>query len=278
MGNRHQWRFFLDRECIEGDTVVFPAAQIRQLRNVLRARPGDRVIVLDGTRAEYVVQLVDASGHIMGRVVEWRENSAEPLVDVHLFQALLKFKKLEVVVQKCVEVGVSRITPMVCSRSVPGGTGDRWGDRLRDIAREAAEQSGRGILPRIREIQTFAHALRAAPTTSLIFAAPNGLPAGLSLVSLDEALPAAPQVDVGIFVGPEGGFTADELESATAMGFTGVTLGPRTLRAETAAIVASSLVIHHLERFVKDMAKVARPASRARDRDDGRPNRDTVTS
>ena len=128
---------------------------------------------MDGTGLEYEVRLGDSAPEWPGTIVETRENTCEPAVSVTVFPAVLKAKKLELLAQKCTEIGVSSIAPIVCERSVVDAPGHHRIDRLSAIVREAAEQSGRGRIPSIADPVPFRDALDAAPARTLVFAVPG---------------------------------------------------------------------------------------------------------
>jgi 16S rRNA (uracil1498-N3)-methyltransferase len=206
----------------------------RQIVSVLRLRPGELIVLLDGSGDEAVARITsaDASG-VEVSVVEKRRCSGEPARRASLYAAVLKRENFEFVVQKAVEVGVSRIVPVLSGRTVKLGIKR---DRLMKIAREAAEQSGRGVIPEVSEPMKFKDALREARSNDAnvffeIGAAPLDGPA------LKE------KVKVGTFIGPEGGWTEEELSAAADAGFAVAGLGSTTMRAETAAIVAVFLAV-----------------------------------
>ncbi len=232
-------RFFLPPGTVQAQSVTFPGETSRQIERVLRMKAGDRVVVLDGTGIEYVVVL-EAVGRITtGAVAEQRRNETEPTIQLTLYQGLLKGAKLELVVQKCTEIGVSRIVPVVCTRAVPAEPSASRQARFETIAREAAEQSGRGRVPEIAAPMRFSEAVgEACAAGPGVFCWEEEHAARI----LDLA-PTNESRQVGLFVGPEGGFTVDEAEEARRAGARVVSLGRRILRAETAAIVGSALLL-----------------------------------
>ena len=242
--HRNQFRFFLDPQCFVAGKVEFPDDTAHQIRRVFRLQVGDRVIAIDNQGVELLVELIGVGEDVTGRVIERRSNVAEPRIQVHLYAAVTKAKKLELVVQKCTEIGIASVTPVLCTRSIAGSPGELRGERLREIAREAAEQSGRGRIPAVMPATSFAQALSSASVPSLLF---SGAANAHRLRTIEDALRGFEIESVGVFVGPEGGFTDSEIDLAQADGLSIVSLGPRTLRAETAAIVASALILHFLE-------------------------------
>lgn len=232
-------RFFLPPDAIRGNGVIFPAEISRQIERVLRLKAGERVIALDGTGAERVVVL-DTVGHATsGSVESVRQNAAEPATRLTLYQGLLKGAKLELVLQKCTELGVSRFVPVSTARAVPSGPSSSRQGRFETIVREAAEQSRRGRIPEIADTAPLPESLEEAcavgPTICLWEEEPSLRLANLAL--------STTHGQVSLFVGPEGGFTPNEAETARLAGAHTVTLGRRILRAETAAIVGSALLL-----------------------------------
>lgn len=242
-------RFFIPPGWIRGDQVLLGGEVAHQLRQVLRLRPGARIVVLDNRGTEYEIALVSVENKAArGDIVARRLATGEPLAQVTLYQALLKKDNFEWVLQKGTEIGVSRFVPVVTARTVAGGGAgvsaarqERWAR----IVREAAEQARRGALPGVGAPLSFGDALddSAAADLSLI-AWEEERATSLRAAVAPLRTTHAPQV--AVFVGPEGGFTADEVSQATARGVVPVTLGARTLRAETAATVAALLVLYEL--------------------------------
>ena len=243
---RSQFRFFIEPDRLSNASVRFPRNVSHQIAHVLRLQPGQEVIVLDGSGQEYVVELEMTGTEASGRVIESRPSTAESKTHLQLFPAVLKARKLELVLQKCTEIGAGSFRPLVCERSVAEEPGRDRVRRFDNIVREAAEQSGRGRIPRVEDAIPFQDGIETARAGSLIFSnrdSDYGTPRPLAGV-----MPAVLSAEtVSIFTGPEGGFTDNEIGMALAQGHKLVSLGPRTLRAETAAIVATALVLHHLE-------------------------------
>ena len=241
-------RFFVDGGAVCGDEVFLGDEQGRQVCVVLRLGVGGRIVVLDNSGAEYDVELTTVSpAEVRGRIVGRREGVGEAGVGVCLYQSLLSRSKFEWVLQKCTEVGASRFVPVVTQRSIVRGAEAieaRRLERWRRIISEAAEQSARAKLPELAAAIKFDEAIGRLSGfgCSLIASTEQGA-SGLEQV-LGEF--AARPSEVALLVGPEGGFTADELGAARDAGARAFSLGPRILRTETAAVVASALVLHEL--------------------------------
>ena len=231
-------RFFLPPDAIRDDRVTFPSNTARQIERVLRLKAGERVVVLDETGQEYVVLLEAVGRPTTGAVEEVRGNMAEPTTEVTLFQGLLKGAKLELVLQKGTELGVSHFVPITTERSIPWQPAAARQERYASIVREAAEQSRRGRIPGISVTERFEESMArcAGELTIFLWEEDNGM-------HLDDVPLRGGIASINLFVGPEGGFSSAEAELARAFGAHVVTLGPRILRAETAAIAGAALVL-----------------------------------
>lgn len=239
-------RFFVDPEILQGSRVILPAAQAHQIRNVLRLRAGSAILVLDNSGAEYEVVLrqVDKQ-QVVGEAVAKRPSPNEPTVHLTLYQALMKRDKFEWVLQKGTEIGVSCFVPLVTQRSLVQDIDIKANKQARwhKIITEAAEQSRRGCLPELRPPQTLAQALAAHPPQPGLIAWEEE-----DALTLRKALAGGERPShISLFIGPEGGFAAEEVATAQTVGIQSITLGKRILRAETAALVASALVLHELD-------------------------------
>lgn len=232
-------RFFVTT--IDNDHVTFSNEQAHQMRQVLRMSVGDRVVALvDGAGWEYEAELVQVERKGVTAVIhQKRPITTEPTVHLTLYQCLLKRDNFEWILQKGTEIGVSRFVPLISERTVarPPKKWERWGR----IVTEAAEQSGRGCIPKI------------APPATLADVVAGWQPAQLGLmpwvaedsVTIGSALTVTSTGSgtVSVFIGPEGGWTDAEVENGRSAGLIPVTLGKRILRAETAAVVAAALVM-----------------------------------
>lgn len=227
-----------------------------QMRNVLRLKPGDRAILLDNSGWEYQVELGEVRRErIVGRIVQKSLAASEPRTKITLYQALLKGRALESVLQKCIEVGVVAFVPVVAARCIVSSLediGDKKVERWRRIILEAAEQSRRGRLPVLRPALLLRQAWREASRGGLTVVpweeASPGIPASEESNSLRSVLRSAQPTpfSVNLFIGPEGGFTEEEIEQGQKYGAVPVTLGPRILRAETAGLVAAAAILYEL--------------------------------
>ena len=230
--------FFVDRQCIERASVVLKGDIIHQIRYVLRLQSGAHIAVLDNSGWEYEVVLEriekeQATGSICSK-----KEIAEPSVKITLYQALIKSDKFEFVLQKGTEIGISAFVPMICERCVARHPGSKKQERWEKVIIEAAEQCGRGKLPTLQSPVSLSDACRAVSGTSIL----AGI--GADSAKMSDVLRADRSMAINIFIGPEGGFSATEEEFARSCGIRKVTLGPRTLRAETAGMAASAAIMY----------------------------------
>lgn len=240
-------RFFVPTTGFEGELVRLSPEQAHQVCHVLRLTPGDPIIVLDDNGTEYEVTLSTVCPpETIGQVTGRHPTRGEPQAKITLFQSLLAREKFEWVLQKATEVGVARFVPVLTERSIVRAKliEDKKLDRWRRIVTEAAEQSHRGRIPKLDQTITFGQAVSGLRYFDLaLIAAPSP-----KAVSLPDALRDLDQgaTSIGLMIGPEGGFTAKEVDLACETGAIPIHLGPRILRTETAAVVASALTLYEL--------------------------------
>lgn len=240
-----QYRFFVSPDQIQGRRLILKGNQARQISSVLRMRETDQIITLDNRGWQYEVRLDKVTSNLVAGEILSREKAAgEPRTALTLYQALLKKDNFEWVLQKGTELGVVRFVPLITQRCVVRQEAIKPAklQRWQRIISEAAEQSGRGRLPSL------------APPVMLSEALEKMNPFDKGIIpweeekerSLLEAL--APDLRerplrIALFIGPEGGFDEEEIANAQAYGVQPVTLGPRILRAETAAVAAATLAL-----------------------------------
>ncbi len=218
-------RFFVPPADVDGDRFAMPSTIARQVRSVLRLRDGDRIVLLTGDGNETVCVL-DRDVCV---VEERRPALGEPAHRLRVVQALLKGDALETVVQQGTELGVASFGLVVTERCVAREISAHRLERLRSIAREAAEQSERGVVPAIDEAVPLRDVL--APGSVLLFERHGA-------VRLGQLEP--PHV---VLIGPEGGFSQAEVRAAEASGVRLAGLGPRILRSETVAAAAAAVIL-----------------------------------
>lgn len=223
--------------------MAFTREQSHQLAKVLRLHGGDNVLVLDGQGHCHQVRLIEVS-HLRasGAITATATASGEPKLRLVLFQALLKGQKLDYVLQKGTELGIAAFVPVLCQRSVSRPTPAQVGPKLerwQTIVREAAEQSGRGMLPEVHTPVSWREACEQREGLAILAYE------GEAEQSLRGIISAGPTpATVSLYVGPEGGLTTEEAAYAQGCGIRTVSLGPRTLRAETAGIAAAAAICY----------------------------------
>lgn len=239
-------RFFVLPSQITPPTVTLPADAARQVRTVLRMRPGQTIVVLDNSGTEWQVELTQVDKPVVcGRIVAQQPARGEPTVRLWLYQAALKAQKFEWVLQKGTELGVTRFVPVITERAVvrdPTAVNKKQG-RWRQIIREAAEQSGRGRLPELSPAMLLADTLAESAGCDRRLMAWEEASRSRTL---QNALTGEPISTIAVFIGPEGGFTPQEAATAQSAGVRLVSLGPRILRAETAGLAVCAAAMFAL--------------------------------
>jgi 16S rRNA (uracil1498-N3)-methyltransferase len=233
-------RFFVPEGTLGGPDLTLHGDLAHRLARVLRLKRGDCVVLSEGDGVEYEVRLTDVSPRaIEAEIIAQRDAPAEPGVKIVLYQSLIRANRFDLVLEKGTEIGVARFVPLIPSRGqiqdgeASGSRMDRW----HRVVVEAAEQSNRGRSPEIDPPAHFEEAVSSASGLRLLpWEGEGGEPLGAYLRSLSER-PAS----VSLFIGPEGGFDAAEVDVARDEAVTLVTLGPRILRSETAAIAVVAL-------------------------------------
>lgn len=221
-------RFFIDGVASNEKRFPVPSSIAHQVTRVLRLRDGDEITLLDGMGGEVRCRLEDRDCVVLERGMA----GGEPSHQLTVWQALLKGDHLEPVIRHGTEIGIARFGLLVSERSIVRELNPRRLERLRAVAREAAEQSERGIVPRVDEPVTYEEALKAAtPGSVLLYERHRGK-------RLTEIEPP-PEV----FIGPEGGFSPAEVEAAERAGLVIAGLGPRILRSETVAVAVAAATL-----------------------------------
>ncbi len=245
-------RFFVPPGSVRGREVTLGGEIAHRLGRVLRLKPGDRVVLAEGGPREYEVELTSVSARsVVGVIVGELAAPPEPGLELVLHQSLIRAQHFELVLEKGTEVGVSRFVPVVSGRSqVRLGEDTGRAERWRRIVVEAAEQCGRGRPPAVDAPRPIEEALRESPGLRVLpWEGPAvGAVREPPLPGLGAHLRGQPERPrtVSLFIGPEGGFQAEEVQLARQAGAALVSLGPRILRSETAGIVAAVLVMEAL--------------------------------
>jgi 16S rRNA (uracil1498-N3)-methyltransferase len=235
-------RFAVAPERIDGPRVTFDRAETRHLARVLRLGPGDVVLATDGRGHEYTVRIETVGTAATGTVLGAAALRTESPVAVTVVQGVPKGDKMEAIVRAATELGATRIIPALAARTVISLSAARWperAERWQRVAREAAKQCGRALIPEVTEPLEWSRALGEAAASALRICLWEGErhPLG-ELLGAEGGVP----LDVALAVGPEGGLSEGEVATAREQGWAVAGLGPRILRAETASLAALALI------------------------------------
>ena len=244
------YQFFADDAQIGKDFITITGPDVNHMKNVLRMKPGEEVSVSDGNNCRYLCRITEymETGEAILTVIQREENDTELPSKIYLFQGLPKQEKMEFIVQKAVELGVYQIIPVALKRCVvklDEKKARKKVSRWQEISKSAAKQSGRGIVPEVKNVLSWKEALELAAKLDVRLI-PYELAEGMDKT---KKLLAAiqPGQSIGIFIGPEGGFEKAEVSEALEKGAEAVTLGRRILRTETAGITTLSVLMFQLE-------------------------------
>ena len=241
--------FFVDASQVSEETIRIEGTDVNHMKNVLRMRIGEEVTVSDGQGKEYLCQVRDfEEEQVQLKIVETKASDVELPSKIYLFQGLPKQEKMELIVQKCVELGIYAVVPVSMKRCVVKLDDKKAASKLtrwQGIAEAAAKQSKRGIIPQITKVMTFAQALEYS-STAQVRLVPYELAEGMDRTrEIIEQI--QPGQDIAVFIGPEGGFDEAEIGKAIEAGMQPITLGKRILRTETAGMTVLSILMYHLE-------------------------------
>ena len=245
------YHFFVREEMISEGIIVITGPDVNHIKNVLRMKSKEELMLSDGMGTDYHCVIEEVTDEqVICRILEENSALSEPSVQFYLFQGLAKGDKLEHVIQKSVELGVYEIIPVEMARCVVRYDGKKQKakqERWQKIAESAAKQSRRGIIPKVKEIQSFRDAFSYAQEEKLdLILVPyeNYKDMKETKLTLQKICPG---MRVGIFVGPEGGFAPEEIDFANQEGGTQISLGNRILRTETAPLMLLSVLTFALE-------------------------------
>ena len=242
-------RFFVKPDQVCGNKIIIEGSDVNHITKVLRMKIGEELMVCDGTGLDYfcTIAKLDSDAVFCDVCNKWESYSELP-VKVTLFQGLPKADKMELIIQKTVELGVYEIVPVAMQRSIAKLDDKKAGrkiERWQSISESAAKQAGRGIIPKVAEPMNFAEALEyAKEMNSIIVPYENAKGISYTKEVIREAKACA---HIAIFIGPEGGFADSEIERAKEAGAKLVTLGNRILRTETAGMATLAILMYEFE-------------------------------
>lgn len=244
------YQFFIEPSGVQNGQIIITGSDVNHIKNVLRMRAGEKIAAVDETEnRKYLCEIQRAAEErIVCKILSAEEEDVELPAKIYLFQGLPKGDKMELIIQKAVELGCFEIVPLACRRCVVKleekkrkSKVERW----QSISEAAAKQSGRQIIPRVHDVMGFSEALSYVNDMDV------------RLIPYERAVDMAetkrllesvgPGQKIAVFIGPEGGFEEAEIEEAGRAGIVPVTLGGRILRTETAAITMLSWLMYLLE-------------------------------
>ena len=243
------YRFFAEQSACKGEYIRICGADWNHMKNVLRLKIGEQVTVGDGSDREYICEITEyLEEEARLQVLDILDSAAELPTEITLYQGFPKGDKLELIIQKAVELGATRIVPVMTKRSIVKLDEKKAAKRIERynaIALSAAKQSKRSRIPTVEPVMTFTQALQDAAGLEM------------NLIPYEDARGIRYAKDViqrvpgrktlGIFIGPEGGFEEAEVEAAKKIGAECITLGHRILRTETAGMAVLSILMFELE-------------------------------
>ena len=241
--------FFVSPQQVKEEKIYVEGSDVNHIKNVLRMKLGEKLTVNDGEGWQYLceVESYEADMAVL-HIVEKSKAETELTSRIYLFQGLPKQDKMELIVQKAVELGAYQVIPVSTKRAVVKLDAKKAGkkvERWQQIAVSAAKQAGRGIVPTVGEVCTYAQALKMAEELDVVlipYEQAEGIEETKKIIAGIQ-----PGQSVGVFIGPEGGFEEEEVKLAMEAGAKPVTLGRRILRTETAGLTTLSLLMFHLE-------------------------------
>ncbi|WP_068784906.1 16S rRNA (uracil(1498)-N(3))-methyltransferase [Paenibacillus phocaensis] len=244
-------RYFVEPAQFRGQDVTIAGEDARHIGRVMRAKPGDKLIVSDGVSREVLAEITSIEPQqVTAAILEELAGSGEPWLQVTVAQSLPKGDKMETVIQKCTEIGAASFLPFLSERTVVQYDSKKEEKRLarwQKIAKEAAEQAHRSRVPAVESPVKWEKLLAALPDYDLIclcYEKEEGQQLRDVLKPFAAALAPDAAVKVAVIVGPEGGFTEAEVQEAEAAGAVSVGLGRRILRTETAAMAALTCIMY----------------------------------
>lgn len=243
-------RFFVDDPGAFSDrSVVITGEDVNHVKNVLRLKENDELIVSDGRGRDYHCRISGITNEeVVADICDICDNFSELSTEITLFQGFPKGDKMELIIQKTVELGVTRIVPVMTKRTVvklDDKKAKKKTERYNMIAESAAKQSGRGMVPEVTMPVSFAEAVSMAEKLDMNiipYEEAEGVEYSRNIIKSIKG-----KKSLGIFIGPEGGFAREEVEKALDAGASAITLGHRILRTETAGMAVISIIMFELE-------------------------------
>lgn len=240
-------RFYVNTNDIFEDEIIIKNDDVKHIKNVLRLDIDDEIIVCDGKNNDYkvVIKSIDKNS-VLCKIIEKFDNKSESNLKITLYQGLPKSSKMDLIIQKATELGVSEIVPIITDRTIvkikDSDKENKKIDRWSKIALEASKQCRRGIVPEIKEIMSFeAMISKLKNQKNIIVPYENE-----ENITMKKVLSEISDKNISIIIGPEGGFEDSEIKKLVEINSKIVTLGPRILRTETAGFTAIAITMYEL--------------------------------
>lgn len=241
--------FFVTPEQVKEEKIYIEGSDVNHIKNVLRMKVGEELQISDGNNKKYLCAIESMTSEEVCLVIEEEQSADNELPSkIYLFQGLPKSDKMELIVQKAVELGAYEIVPVATKRAVvklDEKKASKKVERWNSIAESGAKQSGRNRIPEVKQVCSFKEAIRYASELDVVlipYELAEGMQETKTIISSIQ-----PGQSIGIFIGPEGGFETEEVEFAMEQGAKPITLGKRILRTETAGLTTLSILMYHLE-------------------------------
>ena len=243
------YHFFINQDQVEDDHIRIIGPDVNHIKNVLRMGAGEEVLISNGVDKDYLCEVTSVtSQEVTARILTVEEGGRELPARITLFQGLPKGDKMELIIQKAVELGAYEIVPVETKRTVVKLDKKKEEAKLRRwnaVSESAAKQSKRLIVPEVTGVKSLKETLvfsKEFDVTVIPFENAKGMERTREILSQ-----VKPGMNVGIFIGPEGGFEDSEIELSESFGAKTVTLGKRILRTETAGLSVLSILSYLLE-------------------------------
>ena len=241
--------FFVEPNCVGEEEIIITGSDVNHIKNVLRMTIDEELLISDGQGRDYCCIISAMSDdEVVAKITGENAERTELSSEFYLFQGLPKSDKMELIVQKAVELGVKEIIPFKAKRCVVK-LDDKKADskikRWQSISESAAKQSKRGIIPNVSEVMTFKEAVEYAKTFDISIIPYENFKDMTSTREVIDKIGG--NMKIGIFIGPEGGFDSEEVDYAFANGIHPISLGKRILRTETAGLAILSVLMFKIE-------------------------------
>lgn len=243
------YHFFVSPDMVKDDNIIIEGADVNHIKNVLRMKKGEELLISDGAGNDYMCEIEELyEEKVVAHITKKEFLGTELKTNIYLFQALPKGDKMETIVQKAVELGAYAVVPVRTSRCVvkldekkSAAKVKRWNG----IAQSAAKQSRRGIIPEVKDVMGFKEALEYAGRFDLKIIPYENYKDMQETVKILKN--AGDMKDIAVFIGPEGGFSKEEVEMAMENDVHPISLGRRILRTETAGMTILSVLMFDME-------------------------------